>query len=652
MNTSWDVEAMSKVLPAKVRRTLAEKKINFYTIDATHIAEELKLGSHINIILQSAFFAIAKVIPMEESVEYMKKAIKKTYFTKGDDVINQNIAAIDRGISDLKKIDIPVEWVNAQDEEVAKEDNRPEVVKKILEPLNLQKGDDLPVSAFLDRQNGAIEMGLTAWEKRNIAVKVPVWEASKCAQCNKCSLVCPHAVIRPYLLTEEEAKNAPETVVMVPAKGGKLVEAYQYTLQISTADCTGCTSCVNNCPVGALKMEPVPEVELSGWNYCLGLDDKDDIFNPYTVKGSQFRRPLLEFSAACAGCGETIYAKLMTQLFGDRCYWANATGCSQAWGAPMPGIPYTVNKKGHGVAWGNSLFENNAEYSLGMYLSVRQQRETEKNRVVKLLEETKDENLKEAINNWLDTYDDFDASKKTSEALKKALETTEASDLVKEVIKFSDQLSKKTFWMYGGDGWAYDIGFGGLDHVIASGEDINVFVIDTEVYSNTGGQSSKATPLGAVAKFTASGKRSPKKDLGAMLMTYGNVYVASVAMGASPEQLLKAFKEAEAHKGPSVIVAYTPCSAHGMRCGMGNAQLEMKRAVQSGYWLLWRYNPETGEMSLDSKQPDLPFNEFLDGEVRYSALKRTFPENAEELFAKSTKDAADRYEKYVKMATK
>ena len=657
LNTGWTPEELNVMLPAKVRRILAEKNINFYTIDATAIAQELELGQHTNVILQAAFFAIADIIPTQEAAEYMKDAVKKTYFKKGETIVGRNIAAIEKGLTGFTKVEIPADWINAADEETDKVDDRPDVVKNILEPLNKQKGDELPVSAFIDRQNGAIEMGLTAYEKRNIAVQVPVWDATKCVQCNRCSMVCSHAVLRPYLLNEEEAKAAPEEVVMVDAKG-KGVEDMKYTLQCSTADCTGCQSCVNNCPTGALTMQPVPEVDLTSWNYCLGLDDKPDFFDPYTVKGSQFRRPLLEFSAACAGCGETTYAKLMTQLFGDRCYWANGTGCSQAWGAPMPGIPYTVNKKGHGVAWGNSLFENNAEYSLGMYLAIKQQRETEKLRTEKLLEVTANEALKEAANNWISLYDDFDASVKASEDYLAALEdalkqgcSKEESDIINEILKAKDQLTKKTFWMYGGDGWAYDIGFGGLDHVIASGEDINVFVIDTEVYSNTGGQSSKATPLGAVAKFASSGKKSPKKDLGSMLMTYGNVYVAQVAMGASPEQLLKAFKEAMAHKGPSVIVAYTPCTAHGMKCGMGGAQQEMKRAVQAGYWLLWRYDPETGEMHLDSKEPDTPLEEFLDGEVRYNLLKRTFPENAKELFAKSTDRAKERYEKFLGMST-
>lgn len=654
LNCPWSVEEMETILPAEVRRGLASKKANFYTIDATSIAQELGLGSHTNIILQAAFFAIAGVIPMDEAVAYMKDSVTKTYFKKGEAVIAMNIKAVEAGISQYKKIDIPASWADATDDVAEVEDNRPDVVKNILEPCNRQKGDDLPVSAFLNRKNGAIEMGLTAYEKRNIAVKVPVWDQTKCIQCNKCSLVCPHAVIRPYLMNEAEVAAAPSEVVHVPAKG-KVVEGYEYTLQISTADCTGCSSCVNNCPVGAITMEPTPEVELTAWNYCLGLSDKEDFFPAYSVKGSQFRRPLLEFSAACAGCGETIYAKLMTQLFGDRCYWANATGCSQAWGAPMPGIPFTTNKKGHGVAWGNSLFENNAEYSLGMYLAVKQLREGVKVKTEELVSKTTNADIKAAAGAWLAGYEDFENSPKTSESYLAALEsanvTGEEKTLVDSILASKDQLTKKTFWMFGGDGWAYDIGFGGLDHVLAKGEDINCFIIDTEVYSNTGGQSSKATPIGAVAKFDSSGKRSPKKDIGAMLMSYGNVYVAQVAMGAGPEQLLKALKEAEAYKGPSVIIAYTPCSAHGMKCGMGNAQAEMKRAVEAGYWLLWRFDPTTGELHLDSKAPTTPYEEFLDGEVRYNALKRTFPENAEVLFKKGSDDAKARYEKYLGMSS-
>ena len=511
--------------------------------------------------------------------------------------------------------------------------------------------------AFKGYEDGRIDLGLTAYEKRGIALKVPVWDSSKCIQCNKCALVCPHAVIRPYLLNDEEKANAPEGFETVPAMGAA-AKGLHFSMQISTYDCTGCGSCVACCPAKekAISMEPVTlkEEQKTLWNYGLEISDKGDLFNPYTIKGSQFRQPLIEFSAACAGCGETPYAKLLTQLFGDRVYWANATGCSQAWGSPMPGIPYTTNKRGFGPAWTNSLFENNAELALGMFLSVKQQRLAQKSLVEAYAEETGSE----AAKNWLEAFDDFDKSREATDALIAELEAKDAAEreaaakdtLADKILQRKDQLSKKCFWMFGGDGWAYDIGFGGLDHVIASGEDINVFVVDTEIYSNTGGQSSKATPLGAVAQFASAGKRSRKKDLGAIFQTYGNVYVAQVAMSADPNQLIKAVHEAEQHKGPSVIIAYTPCAAHGIKAGMANVQDEMKRAVDAGYWLLYRYNPnEEKPMKLDSKEPSLDYEEFLEGETRYAALKRTFPEHAESLFKAAKEDSGVRYQKYKNM---
>ena len=559
-------------------------------------------------------------------------------------MVARNVAAIDAGATGIVKVNVPVSWTGAETEAVDADENVPAVVKRLLEPINKQKGDDLPVSAFKDYEDGHIDMGLTAFEKRGIALKVPVWDASKCIQCNKCALVCPHAVIRPYLLNDEEKANAPEGFETIPANGA--AKGFHFTMQVSAYDCTGCGSCVSCCPAKekALTMEPVilDEARKETWNYGLSVSDKGDLFNVYTVKGSQFRQPLIEFSAACAGCGETPYAKLLTQLFGDRVYWANATGCSQAWGAPMPGIPYTTNKRGFGPAWTNSLFENNAELSIGMFLSVKQQRLAQKALVETYLEETGSE----AAKNWLDAFEDFDLSRKYTDALVAELESADSS-IAAKILERKDQLAKKCFWMFGGDGWAYDIGFGGLDHVIASGEDINVFVVDTEVYSNTGGQSSKATPLGAVAQFASSGKRSRKKDIGAIFQTYGNVYVAQVAMGADANQLIKALREAEQHKGPSVIVAYTPCVAHGIKAGMSNVQEEMKRAVDAGYWTLYRYNPnEEKPMKVDSKAPTMDYEEFLDGETRYAALKRTFPENAETLFKAAKEDAEVKYQKY------
>ena len=645
LNCSWKEEELEAHIPAKVRRQIAEKNIQFYMIDANKIAQELGLGSHTNTVLQASFFALMEVIPTEDALEMIKAATRKTYFTKGDDVIARNVAAIDAGATGIVKVNVPASWADASDANETADENVPEVVKRLLEPINKQKGDDLPVSAFKDYEDGHIDMGLTAFEKRGIALKVPVWDSSKCIQCNKCALVCPHAVIRPYLLNDEEKANAPEGFETIPANGAA-AKGLHFTMQVSTYDCTGCGSCVACCPAKekALSMEPVTldEQQKETWNYGLSVSDKGDLFNVYSVKGSQFRQPLIEFSAACAGCGETPYAKLLTQLFGDRVYWANATGCSQAWGAPMPGIPYTTNKRGFGPAWTNSLFENNAELSLGMFLSVKQQRLAQKT----LVENYAAESNSEIAAKWLESYDDFDLSRKYTDELIAELESAD-SDVAKKILERKDQLAKKCFWMFGGDGWAYDIGFGGLDHVVASGEDINVFVVDTEVYSNTGGQSSKATPLGAVAQFASSGKRSKKKDLGAIFQTYGNVYVAQVAMGADPNQLIKALHEAEMHKGPSVIVAYTPCVAHGIKAGMANVQHEMKRAVDAGYWTLYRYNPNAEKpMKVDSKAPSMDFEEFLDGETRYAALKRTFPENAETLFKVAKEDAAVKYQKY------
>ncbi|MCR5825092.1 MAG: pyruvate:ferredoxin (flavodoxin) oxidoreductase [Oscillospiraceae bacterium] len=643
LNCRWTPEELERQLSPAVRRTLARKHANFYIIDATAIAEKLGLGSHTNTVLQSAFFSLMEIIPREQALGEMKAAARKAYFAKGDEVVAKNVAAIDAGADAPVRIDIPAHWADAADAPETGAD-LPDVVRNILFPINRQKGDDLPVSTFRDYKDGRIDMGLTAYEKRGIATHIPRWDAEKCIQCNRCSLVCPHAVIRPYLLSEAEAAAAPAGFETIPANGA--AKGLRFTMQVSALDCTGCGSCAAVCPAKdkALTMVPAaftPE-QRARWDYALTLSDKGDLFDVYSVKGSQFRQPLVEFSAACAGCGETPYAKLLTQLFGERVYWANGTGCSQAWGAPMPGIPYTVNKRGFGVAWTNSLFENNAELTLGMFLAVRQQRAHVRGKV----EAYAAESGSAAAQAWLDAYEDFDASRRTSDALIAELEHADSA-LAREIFDRRDQLAKKCFWMYGGDGWAYDIGFGGLDHVIASGEDINVFVIDTEVYSNTGGQSSKATPLGAVAQFASAGKKSRKKDLGAIFRTYGNVYVAQVAMGADPNQLIRAIKEAEAHKGPSVIVAYTPCQAHGIKAGMANVQAEMKRAVDAGYWLLYRYDPEKEQpMTVDSKAPTMAYEDFLDGETRYAALKRTFPENAKELFSAATREAGERYRSY------
>jgi len=649
LNCNKTDQQIDEWLPADVKFQLASRKIRFFVIDATAIAQRLGLGNHTNTVLQAAFFAASGLIDPQVAIEAMKNAARKTYFLKGDEVIAKNVSAIEAGAKELREYLVPAQWAKLEVQPEAEDVSLPAVVRNILNPINAQKGDDLPVSAFTDYVDGTIELGLTAFEKRGIAVKVPVWYEDKCIQCNKCSLVCPHAVIRPYLLDDSEKACAPEGFKTIAANGPK-AKGLHFALSISDYDCTGCGSCVNCCPVSALEMRPANLTQKSRelFDFGLSISDKGDLFEPYTVKGSQFRKPLLEFSAACAGCGETPYAKLLTQLFGDRVYWANATGCSQAWGAAMPGIPYTVNGEGHGPAWTNSLFENNAELCLGMYLSVGQRRELLRSKLSEFAAESAG-GIKTACEELMESFDDLKLSRIKADALISMLEK-DGGEKAEELLKSRDLFSRKTFWMYGGDGWAYDIGFGGLDHVIASGANVNVFVVDTEMYSNTGGQSSKATPIGAVAKFASAGKKSRKKDLGAIMMTYGNVYVAQVAMGADPAQLVKALKEAQEYDGPSVVIAYTPCQSHGICLGMHKVQEEMKRAVESGYWLLYRYDPRKEHpFQLDSKEPKMAYTDFLDGEVRYASLRRTFPDNADKLFAKGSEDAMERYDKYKKM---
>ena len=680
LNTSWTPEELDANLPGKMKRYIAQNGIRLFTVDAVEVAQRVGLGSHINTVLQAAFFQIAGLMPVEQALDYMKDAARKSYARKGDAVVAKNVAAIDEGAQKCVEVAVPASWADAPLDEPAAENNVPAVVENILRPVNAQKGDSLPVSAFAGYEDGVIDMGLTAYEKRGIAVKTPAWNAEACIQCNRCAFVCPHAAIRPYLLDQDEAQNAPEGFTTVALKGGKnLPEGTRYAIQVSQFDCTSCGSCADVCPAGALDMQPAKLTEQARklWDFGLTLSDKDGAFDPYTVKGSQFKQPLLEFSAACAGCGETPYAKLLTQLFGDRVYWANATGCSQAWGAPYPGIPYTVNKRGFGPAWTNSLFENNAELSLGLFLGSVQQRAVEKARVEKLsralthgLEKPKADAddtpdaavmsaMKAACEDYLAAFDDFDASRKAADALVECAQasmsklTNSAKEVCQEVLKFKDQLAKKTFWMFGGDGWAYDIGFGGLDHVVASGANVNVLVVDTEVYSNTGGQSSKATPAGAVAQFAASGKKTGKKDLGAILMSYGNVYVAQVAMGANYNQLVKVLKEAEEYEGPSVIIAYAPCTSHGLKCGMHDVQGEMKRAVESGYWSLYHYDPrKESPMTLDSKEPTMDYLDFVAGENRFASLTKSFPEEAERLFEQGKEDAQRRFDHYRRMAQK
>lgn len=662
LNCSWNKEELEHKLPANVKRQLANKNIKFYTIDATSIAKELGLGNRTNTVLQSAFFKLADVIPVEEAVDYMKKAIYKSYSKKGDAIVNMNYSAVDAGLEGIVKVEVPESWKNAVDEVVAEEKNLPKFVKEVMIPMNSQKGDDIPVSAFVGIEDGTAPLGTSKYEKRGIAVDVPVWNKDNCIQCNQCSYVCPHAAIRPFLLTEEEAKNAPEGYDTKQATG-KGLEKFAYRMQVDVLDCTGCETCVNVCPAKekALTLAPLDSQmdEMKNWEYSLELSHKENPMDKFSVKGSQFEQPLLEFSGACAGCGETPYMKLMTQLFGDRMYLANATGCTQAWGAAAPCVPYTTNKDGHGPAWSNSLFENNAEFSLGMCLSVKQQRERLAMKLASLQELVGEGELKDALAMWFEKLEDKKESKEVSQKLIAALVKTEltgeAKDLKDYALNNKEHLVKKSMWMYGGDGWAYDIGYGGLDHVLASGEDVNILIVDTEVYSNTGGQSSKATPLGAVAQFAASGKKIQKKDLGLISMAYGYVYVAQVAMGANQAQLIKALKEAEEYNGPSIIIAYAPCISHGLVHGMGSTQVESKNAVEAGYWHLYRYNPMLEEEGknpfiLDSKAPTKDFKEFLMGEVRYSSLVRTFPEQAEELFAAAAKNAEKKYQTYRRLA--
>mgnify|MGYP005785568407 FL=1 len=663
LNTVWTPEELEEQLPASIKRQLAQKNINFYTINGTDIAKEIGLGNRINTVLQAAFFKLANIIPIEQAVEYMKAAITKSYGKKGDTILNMNYAAVDKGVDGAVKIEVPASWANAVDGEAKAERPKTQFVKNVVDPMNAQEGDKLPVSVFNGREDGTFPCGTAAYEKRGVAVDVPEWQPDKCIQCNQCSYVCPHASIRPFLLTEEEAAAAPEGFVTVAPKGLKNAEGLKFRVQVSSLDCLGCGSCAEVCPAPgkALIMKPIAtqEVEIENWDYAVQkVAPKVNPLNKGTVKGSQFEQPLLEFSGACAGCGETPYAKLVTQLFGDRMYVANATGCSSIWGGSAPSMPYTVNKDGRGPAWANSLFEDNAEYGLGMLSAVKQMRNGLKDKLETL--KGIDASVADVVDKWIETMNDGDASREASEALLAKLaeyagSDAEAKNIVAYVLENQDQLVKKSQWVFGGDGWAYDIGYGGLDHVLASGEDINVLVFDTEVYSNTGGQSSKATPTGAVAQFAASGKRIKKKDLGMMAMSYGYVYVAQVAMGADKNQLVKALVEAEKYQGPSLIIAYAPCINHGLKGGMAGAQTEIKRAVDAGYWHMYRFNPELkvqgkNPFILDSKEPKDSFRDFLLSEVRYSALQRTFPEAAEELFRQCEEDAKARLESYKRLA--
>ena len=654
LNCEWSEDELEQKMPGDILKYIAENDIKFYIIDANKESQALGLGNRSNMVLQAAFFKLAKVIPVADAVEHMKAAVKKTYGLKGDKIVNMNIAAVDAGINAVKEVKVKESWKNLSGAAIQPAPaDVPDIIKNILVPINAQKGDLLPVSAFKGMEDGTMPLGTSQYEKRGIATHLPVWNQDECIQCNMCSFVCPHAVIRPYLLDEKEAANAPAGMILVDAKGPKM-EGLKYTMGVSTLDCTSCGSCVSSCPKSgkALKMVPSHEVSLdqTNWNYLQTLPEKNDRIDKFTLKGSQLRQPLVEFNGACAGCGETPYIKLLTQLYGDKMYLANATGCTQAWGAAMPCVPYCKNKEGKGVAWSNSLFENNAEFSYGMCLAVKQLRAAVTEFVKQLDGMTNDAAVKAAIAKWFETYDDLDVSSVATDELLAVLEsakfTAEEQAVVAEILKRRKDMSKKTMWMYGGDGWAYDIGYGGLDHVFAMGEDVNVLLVDTEVYSNTGGQSSKATPVGAVAQFQASGKKTRKKDLGLLLMTYDNVYVAQCSMGANPNQLIKAIKEAEAHKGPSIVICYAPCINHGIKKGMNNVQQEMKDAVASGYWNLYRYDPATKKFTLDSKEPSMPLYDFMKGEVRYASLELSFPENAKVLFADAEEAAKEKYEYY------
>ena len=676
LNSPWTLEEMEKELPAHMKNAIAKNHLKFYNINAIKLAREVGMGGRINTIMQSAFFKLTNVIPAEEALEYMKAAAKKSYGKKGDEVVQKNYAAIEAGMNAIEEIKYPESWATTTEGATPIHVTDDPYFTDFIHPILAQEGDKLPVSAL--SADGTVPTGTTKYEKRGIAVDVPAWIPENCIQCNQCSLVCPHATIRPYLVSAEEKAAAPESFVTKKATG---FEGYEFRMQISPLDCTGCGNCVDVCPAKekALKMIPMTEsakTEEKNWEYALTLSKKDVKLNTKTVKGSQFLQPLFEFSGACAGCGETPYVKLLTQLYGDRMVIANATGCSSIYGGSAPTCPYTVNEKGQGPAWANSLFEDNAEFGFGMNLATKQRREKLADTVKALIAvDWCDADIKAAGAEWLEKMNDAEGSRLAGEKLLKACEEgidvdltgteyeaawlangkkcpCDACTLAREVIANKDLLTKQSVWIFGGDGWAYDIGYGGLDHVLAQDEDVNVLVVDTEVYSNTGGQASKATPTGPVAKFAAAGKRTKKKDLGLMAMSYGYVYVAKVCMGANPAQLMKAVTEAEAYKGPSLIIAYAPCINHGIN--MGHSQLEAKKAVEAGYWPLYRYNPDLAAegknpFSLDSKDPKASFQDFIMGEVRYASLKKQFPEVADKLFARAEKEAEDKIDYYKKL---
>ncbi len=669
LNCQWNAEELESHLPAEAKRYIAENNISFYTVDAISKAKEIGMGKRTNTILQSAFFALANIMPIAEAVDYMKYMAKKSYLKKGEAVVEMNYKAIDAGVEAIVKVDVPASWKDAVDNSAAEiaTEGRPEVIKfvnNIVTPVGKMDGDSLPVSAFVEYADGTFPQGSAAYEKRGVAVDVPVWNAETCIQCNNCAFVCPHAAIRPFALTEEEAANAPADTKY--AAKPVLKTNYKFTMAISPLDCMGCTLCVKACPVAAKNPENAPiamtsqESQLAQqpvFDYCVAnVSEKDEIINT-TVKGSQFKQPLLEFSGSCAGCAETSYARLITQLFGERMYISNATGCSSIWGGSAPATPYTVNKEsGCGPAWANSLFEDNAEHGLGMALGQKAIREKLMGKVEAMMASDKaSDEFKAAAQTYLDTKDNGEANSTATKALVAQLEKAAAQGCptAAEILAEKEYLSKKSVWIFGGDGWAYDIGFGGLDHVIASGENVNIMVFDTEVYSNTGGQASKASNIGQVAQFAAAGKAIGKKNLAEIAMSYGYVYVAQIAMGADKNQTLKALAEAEAYNGPSLIIGYAPCEMHGVKGGMNNCQDEMKRAVDAGYWQMFRYNPAAkaegkNPFTLDSKEPTADYIEFIKSETRYSRLAQANPERAAALFAKAAENAKAKYERLTK----
>jgi len=687
INCQWDFDELNHHLKADAKRYIAKNNIQLYTINAIDLAIKIGMGKRNNTILQSAFFSLAKVMPEEQAIQYMKDAATHSYLKKGQDVVDMNHKAIDLGATAYKKIDVPADWANAVDaDEAVSYEGKAELVKQvkdILTPIDKMDGDSLPVSAFMPHVDGQWELGAAAYEKRGVAVSVPTWDAEKCIQCNNCAYVCPHATIRPFALTEEEVKNAPANAKIVDIKAGKGKGVYKYTMAISPLDCMGCGVCVGQCPVGALTMvgQESELAEQDVFNYCVSkVSDKKDM-QDLTVKGSQFKQPMLEFSGSCAGCAETSYARLVTQLFGDRMYISNATGCSSIWGGPGATSPYCTDKNGHGPAWCNSLFEDNAEHGFGMYVGQEKIREDLIAKTEQLLAiEWAQPALKEAAQKWLDTKDDGNANAEATKEYVAALQANiatvdelaavpqfaehaaelkakgekfcdcDACKLACDILDKKDYLSKKSVWIFGGDGWAYDIGFGGVDHVLAQNKNVNVFVFDTEVYSNTGGQASKASNIGQVAQFAAAGKETKKKSLSEIAMSYGYIYVAQVAMGANPAQTIKAITEAEAYNGPSLIIGYSPCEMHSIKGGMINCQKEMKKAVECGYWNLFRFNPAADKkFTLDSKAPAGGYREFLMNEARYSRLTREFPERAEGLFTRNEDAAKERYEHLTKL---